>query len=80
MKPFAVRFRDQPSKRPRLSMLRFTTASEAREYAGRLIEQGASSVAVVELDGRRYVSARSVVSPIPTAPAAAEAGDGKQGE
>lgn len=60
-KPFAVRFRDVPSARRKLSQLRFAQASEAREYAPRLIEQGASSATVVELDGRRYVSQRSVV-------------------
>lgn len=64
-KPFAVRYRDEPSSRRKLSTLRFAQASEAREYALRLIESGASSVSVVELDGRRYVSQRSVVTKQP---------------
>ena len=59
-KPFVVRYRDTPSERRKLSLLRFTTASEAREYASRLIAQGALSVSVVQLDGRRYVSQWSV--------------------
>ena len=60
-KPFAVRFRDVTRERLKLSLLRFANASEAHEYALRLIDQGASRVAVVELDGRRFVSSRSVV-------------------
>lgn len=59
-KPFAVRYRDEPKARRKLSALRFATAAEAREYAERLIASGARAVAVVELDGRRYVSQRSV--------------------
>ena len=73
MKRFAVRYRDYESSRSKLSTLRFATAAEAREYAYRLIVCGAKRVAVVELDGRRYVSSRSVVAG--TANPAAEGGE-----
>lgn len=63
MKPFAVRFRDDQWARPKLSRLRFATAAEARDYARDLSSVGALNVAVVELDGRRIVSSRSVCGP-----------------
>lgn len=62
MKPFAVRYRDTESSRPKLSALRFVTAAEAHEYGVRLIGCGAKNVAVVQLDARRrYVSSRSII-------------------
>jgi hypothetical protein len=61
-KRFAVRYRDSVGSRRKRSLLRFATAGEAREYADRLLGCGACGVAVVELDGRRCVSSRSVVS------------------
>jgi hypothetical protein len=65
VKPFAVRYRDTAASRPKLSALRFTTSKDAREYAERLIAGGAVRVAVVQLDGRRYVSSQSVISAAP---------------
>lgn len=60
MKPFAIRYRDAPASRTKLSLLRFATAAEAREYGKLLAECGACRVAVVKREGRRYVSAQSI--------------------
>lgn len=60
-RPFAVRYRDDPGGRRKLSSLRFADSVEAHEYARRLIDSGARNVTVVQLDGRRYKSQRSVV-------------------
>lgn len=62
-KPFAVRFRDTPNSRRRLSLLRFATASEAIEYARQLT--GASAVAVVKLEGRKILEVMKTIGNVP---------------